>query len=143
MITDIGLAMDSGYSDMLLVYFTIGSNTKRSAFVRNKYLKNKTILQHLSENETKYSSQLSLVHPCIMSSSSNVVIGDGVDEILLSFRGRPEQTSTIQVMCGDTPSSFSVTLDANGYAEQIFSCGTAPTRITFENDFSDCEVRAL
>ena len=82
-------------------------------------------------------------YPVSISTDSNIMIGNGADEITLSVKGEPGTTLTINVMTGETPSTLEILLDSLGNGSQVFSCETNPTKIIFSHGITKCEVRAL
>lgn len=82
-------------------------------------------------------------YPVSISTDSNIMIGNGADEITLSVKGEPGATLTINVMTGETPSTLDILLDSVGNGLQVFSCETNPTKIVFSHGIAKCEVRAL
>lgn len=74
---------------------------------------------------------------------SNIMIGDGVDEIMLSVHGKPDASVTINTLCGVTPGTINIQLDVNGDGAQPFSCDTSPTVIVFSCGEISTKVRAL
>jgi hypothetical protein len=78
-----------------------------------------------------------------ISTDSPIIIGDGIDEILLGVQGRENIMVTINVLTGTTPSAVNVQLDEFGNGSQLFSCETSPTVIVFSHDNITLKVRAL
>ncbi len=78
-----------------------------------------------------------------IKADSNIIIGDGVDEIILAVCGEPNALATINTLCGGTAGSLDIQLDADGNGSQAFSCDTSPTVITFSFGEATCKVRAL
>ncbi len=74
---------------------------------------------------------------------SNIIIGDGADEIVLSVNGRAGELVVINTLCGATPGTINVQLDAEGNGSQAFSCETSPTVIVFSYGDISTKVRAL
>lgn len=74
---------------------------------------------------------------------SNIMIGDGVDEIMLSVHGKPDASVTINTLCGVTPGTINIQLDVNGDGAQPFSCDTSPTVIVFSCGEISTKVRTL
>lgn len=74
---------------------------------------------------------------------SNIIIGNGIDEIILNVSGEPNTMVTINTLTGDTTGTLSVQLDDTGNGSQVFSCETSPTVITFSAGDATCKVRAL
>lgn len=78
-----------------------------------------------------------------ISTDSNIIIGDGSDEIILSVRGPKNALVTINVLTGVTPSTVNIQLDELGNGLQTFSCETSPTVILFSHGETSLKVRAL
>ena len=86
---------------------------------------------------TSYDGSFSLV------TDSNIIIGDGADEITLTVRGEPGALVTINTLTGITAGTINVQLDADGNGSQVFSCETSPTVIVFSHGETSVKVRAL
>jgi len=78
-----------------------------------------------------------------LAADSNVIIGDGVDEIVLTVSGEPGSLVTVNTLAGATAGTISIQLDADGNGSQVFSCETSPTAIVFSLGDSIVKVRAL
>lgn len=78
-----------------------------------------------------------------ISSDSNIVIGDGVDDILLIATGAPDTLVTVSTLAGATAGTIDIQLDADGNGSQVFSCETSPTVIVFSLGDKSVKVRAL
>lgn len=78
-----------------------------------------------------------------ISADSNIIIGDGIDEILLNVTGKPNTLITLNVLTGASPSTINIQLDENGSGVQAFSCYTSPTVIVFSYGEIIAKVRSL
>jgi hypothetical protein len=78
-----------------------------------------------------------------ISTDSAIIIGDGVDETILTVRGEPNTTVTINTLCGITAGSINIQIGADGNGSQAFSCDTSPCVIVFSAGESSCKVRTL
>lgn len=82
-------------------------------------------------------------YPVSISTDSNIIIGDGADEILLTVSGAPDTLVTVNTLAGVTAGTINIQLDADGNGSQVFSCETSPTVIVFSLGESVVKVRAL
>lgn len=78
-----------------------------------------------------------------IATDSNIIIGDGVDEITLVVQGRANALITINALVGAESSSVNIQLDENGRGSQVFSCETSPTVIVLSHGNISVKVRAL
>lgn len=78
-----------------------------------------------------------------ISADSNIIIGDGVDDILLTVTGAPGALVTVSTLAGATAGTIDVQLDADGNGSQVFACETSPTVIVFSHGEQSVKVRAL
>jgi hypothetical protein len=78
-----------------------------------------------------------------ITTNSNIIIGDGVDDIDLVVKGKADTLVTVNVLTGETPSTINIQLDELGNGVQSFSCETSPTMIVFSHGELAVKVRAL
>jgi len=75
--------------------------------------------------------------------SDNVIIGDGIDEVLVTVYGMPNELAHIKIVVGDTQQDMQIQLSADGVGAQNFSCDTPKVVINFSYGGETLKVRAL
>ena len=97
----------------------------------------------MSDDQRKKLDSIFCARASSLAADSNVIIGDGVDEIVLTVSGEPGSLVTVNTLAGATAGTISIQLDADGNGSQVFSCETSPTAIVFSLGDSIVKVRAL